>query len=140
MEFIEEAEDEVGLRMDSMMDCVFLLLLYFMCSAQIIPEEKYLGLMMPGGVASTTETLPAELTLAITETGQILCNELEMDTPGSRQLPQLKAKLTQCLEMFGEKQPVVIHPGPEVRQQRVIDVVNACAAVGVKNLSFYANF
>lgn len=140
MEFIEETDTQVGIKMDSMIDCVFLLLLYFMCSAQIIPEEKYLGLMMPGGQSASTETLPAELTLAIAENGQVLCNESPIDTPGNRDLPDLRARLKQCIDLFGEKQPVVIHPQPKVRQQRIIDVVNACSAAGVKNLSFFANF
>jgi biopolymer transport protein ExbD len=54
-------------------------------------------------------------------------------------LPTVRGKLKQVLDLFGEKQPVIIHPQPKVRQQRIIDVLNACAAVGVKNLSFNAN-
>jgi biopolymer transport protein ExbD len=51
----------------------------------------------------------------------------------------LRGKIKQCLDLFGEKQPIVIQPQPKVRQQRIVDVLNACAAVGVKNLSFSFN-
>ncbi len=39
MEFLDEPDEQAEVDMGSMIDCVFLLLLYFMCSAQIIPEE-----------------------------------------------------------------------------------------------------
>jgi biopolymer transport protein ExbD len=35
-----------------------------------------------------------------------------------------------------QTQPVVISPTRSTRQQRVVDVLNACAAAGVKNLAF----
>ena len=34
------------------------------------------------------------------------------------------------------KDPVIIRPAPDTRQERVIDVLNACAAGMVKNLTF----
>lgn len=139
MRFKEEKDEEAEMQMGPMIDCVFLLLLYFISAAQVKVEEKYLGLMVPGGASSSSEVLPEELTLAIAENNQIFCNEVPMDSPVDRELPTVRAKLQQCLDLFGDKQPVVIHPQPKVRQQRIIDVLNACSAVGVKNLSFFAN-
>lgn len=136
----EEAKEETAeIQMGPMIDCVFLLLLYFMSAAQIRPEEKYLGLMMPGGEKSVKESLPAEITLAIADNGQVFYNDQPLDSGRVRNLPTVQAKLKQAIELFGEKQPVVIHPQPRVRQQRIIDVMNACAAANVKNLSFFAN-
>lgn len=139
MRFKEEKDEEAEMEMGPMIDCVFLLLLYFISAAQIKVEEKYLGLMVPGGVSQTPQSLPVELTLAIAENNQVFCNDIPMDTPNDHDLPALRAKLEQCLQLFGDKQPVVIHPQPKVRQQRIVDVLNACAATGVKNLSFFAN-
>ena len=136
----EEAKDETAeIQMGPMIDCVFLLLLYFMSAAQIRPEEKYLGLMIPGGVSKTKKSIPVEITLAIAENGQVFCNKQPVDSQQGRKLPMLESKLKQAIELFGEKQPVVIHPQPKVRQQRIIDVMNTCAAADVKNLSFFAN-
>ncbi len=139
MRFKEEKDEEAEMQMGPMIDCVFLLLLYFISAAEIKVEEKYLGLMVPGGVSSAPEALPQELTLAIAENNQVFCNDQPMDSPGSRDLPTVRAKLEECLGLFGDKQPVVIHPQPRVRQQRIVDVLNACSASGVKNLSFFAN-
>jgi len=122
-----------------MIDCVFLLLLYFIAASKIKPEEKYLGLMMPGNTITNKAPLIVEIRLAITENGQVTFNEQPMDGLTGRDLPTVRAKLRECIDLFGDKQPVVIHPQPMVRQQRIVDVLNACAAAQVKNLSFMAN-
>ena len=139
MRFREDPEDPCEIQMGPMMDCVFLLLLYFISASQIKLEEKYLGLMMPGQAVERPEVLAPELNLAIKENGQVFCNEQPMANPEDKELPLLRGKIKQCLDLFGEKQPIVIAPQPKVRQQRIVDVLNACAAVGVKNLSFSAN-
>lgn len=139
MKFREEKDEACELQMGPMMDCTFLLLLYFIASSQIKIEEKYLGLMVPGNATAAAQSLPAELTLAIAENGQVFCNQQPVGGTDDRLMPMLQAKLKQCIDLFGDKQPVVIHPQPKVRQQRIIDVLAACASAGVKNLSFFAN-
>jgi len=138
MRFKEETDTGCEIQMGPMIDCVFLLLLYFISCAQIKVEEKYLGLMIPGKAVATEKLLP-ELNLAISDNGQIFCNKQPVANPDDRELPMVRAKIKQCMDLFGDKQPVVIHPQPQVRQQRIVDVLNACADVGVKNLSFFAN-
>ncbi len=133
-------QETAEVQMGPMIDCVFLLLLYFISAAQIRPEEKYLGLMMPGMQREQPkESLTPEVTLAISESGEVFYNDLLVGMPGDRDLPNLRMKLKQAITLNGEKQPVVIHPQPRVRQQRIVDVLNACAAEEVKNLSFFAN-
>ncbi len=140
MKFRDEPETPCELQMGPMMDCTFLILLYFISTAQIKLEEKYLGLMVPGNKTATPESLPAELTVAIDEKGNVFCNDVPVGASSDKDLAALQAKLKQVIELFGaDKQPVVIHPQPQVRQQRIIDVLAACAAAGVKNLSFFAN-
>lgn len=134
-----EESQSLEIQMGPMIDCVFLLLLYFMTSAQIKPEEKYLGINIPSSAVASKESLPAELTVAIKETGEVLCNQVVVGTRDDRSLDGLRSKLLQVIQLFGEKQPVVLHPEPKVRHQQIVDVLNACAASGVKNLSFFAN-
>ncbi|MBI2441344.1 MAG: biopolymer transporter ExbD [Lentisphaerae bacterium] len=139
MKFREEKDEGCQLQMGPMMDCTFLLLLYFLASSQIKIEEKYLGLLVPGNAIIDVESPLTELTIAINENGQVFCNEMPVGGADDRLLPLLQGKLKQCIDLFGDKQPVVIHPQPKVRQQRIVDVLAACAASGVKNLSFFAN-
>lgn len=134
----DEPIEELELQMGPLIDCMMILLMYFIIAGQIKTEEKYLGLLIPGG-GTPTAGIPVELVLAINEAGQVSCNDQPLDTPADRELPTLRGKIKQVLNLFGDKQPVIIHPQPKVRQQRIVDVLNACAAVGVKNLSFNAN-
>ena len=134
----DEDIEEIEMQMGPMIDCMMLLLMYFIIAGQIKTEEKYLGLLIPGG-GTPTAGVPVELVLAINEAGQVSCNDQPLDAPTDRELPTVRSKVKQVLNLFGDKQPVIIHPQPKVRQQRIVDVLNACAAVGVKNLSFNAN-
>jgi biopolymer transport protein ExbD len=132
----EDIEQSDG--MAPIINCMMILLMYFIIAGQIKTEEKYLGLLIPGG-GTPAVGIPVELVLAINEAGQVFCNDQPLDSPADRDLPTIRGKVKQCLDLFGEKQPVIIHPQPKVRHQRIVDVLNACAAVGVKNLSFNAN-
>jgi len=135
---IQEEDPQASEGLAPIINCMMILLMYFIVAGQIKTEEKYLGLLIPGG-GTPTAGIPVELVLAINEAGQVFCNDAPLDTPADRELPTVRGKLKQVMDLFGEKQPVIIHPQPRVRQQRIIDVLNACAAVGVKNLSFNAN-
>lgn len=138
MKFKEEKEEACEIQMGPMIDCVFLLLLYFIAAADIKKTERYLGLMMPGG-GESRDTIPVEIKLTIAPSGQVAANEVPVDGPTDKNLPTVIAKLKQAITLFGDKQPVVIHPQPSVKHQRLVDVLNACSAAGVKNLSFFAN-
>ena len=127
-----------SMQLGPMIDCIMMLLMYFIIAGRIESDEKYLGMMMPGS-GSAKETLPVEITVGIMENDQVTFNGSPMDSPSDKELKSLSANLKKCIDMFGEKQPVVIHPQPKVRQQRIADVLDACAMGKVKNLSFQAN-
>ncbi|MBI3987241.1 MAG: biopolymer transporter ExbD [Lentisphaerae bacterium] len=138
MKFKTNADDTPELQMGPMLDCIFLLLLYFISAAQIQPAEKYLGLMVPGRVIDPP-TKVAEIRLQISENGQVFCNDAPVDAPADKDLPMLKAKLQTAIRQFGANQPVVIHPQPRVRQERIVEVLDVCAVADVRKLSFSAN-
>ena len=62
-----------------MIDCVFLLLLYFISAAQIKVEEKYLGLMVPGASARRA-VIAGGINIGHSENNQVFCNDIPMDT------------------------------------------------------------
>ena len=68
--------------------------------------------------------------------GTVSLNNQVMDTPASKELPQLRDWLRDTIDRFGDKDPVIIKPDLDARHERVIDVLNAAAAAGVKNLTF----
>jgi biopolymer transport protein ExbD len=50
-------------------------------------------------------------------------------------MPKLRARLQALIDAFAE-QSVIIRPNDKAPYQRVIDVLNACGAARVKNLTF----
>jgi biopolymer transport protein ExbD len=50
-------------------------------------------------------------------------------------LPETMARL-QAVVADAPDRPVIITPAPDIRQQRVVDVLNACKAANVRNIAF----
>ena len=63
-------------------------------------------------------------------------NNRIFDTPASKEMPELRAQLKDNIDRFGDKDPVIIRPDDNAKQERIIDVLNSAAAAGVKNLTF----
>ena len=62
-----EAGEELGVQMAPLIDCVFLLLVYFLCTSHITKQHKDLGIDLPEAASareakSTHETLIIEVT------------------------------------------------------------------------------
>jgi biopolymer transport protein ExbD len=70
----------------------------------------------------------------ITADGNVIVNNKSYGT--TKELPELRTWLKETIERFGSEDPVIIRPTPETRHERIIDVLNAAAASGVKNLTF----
>jgi biopolymer transport protein ExbD len=134
-------EDKADLT--PMIDVVFLLLIYFMATTQLIKEETDIGITLPSNTApaKNPEHIPSEHFVDILEDGQVLLNGAPMDTPESRDMPQLTKTLTR-LGMADQRMNiptiVTIQADDESMHQRSIDVLNACAAAGIKTVSFGA--
>ena len=67
----ELMREKVGLQIAPLIDVVFLLLIYFMVSAQLKRPEADLGLSLPGSVAVTTQlVMPDEQIIVIDAAGE----------------------------------------------------------------------
>ena len=130
-------DGDVGFQIAPMVDVVFVLLLFFMASAgsQVITKE--LTINLPSGAASAKPgPPPTPIIIDIFPDGKIQMNNKVYDTPTSKELPELRTWLKDTINKFGDKDPVIIRPDPQTKQERIIDVLNSAAAAGVKNLTF----
>ncbi|MES2310252.1 MAG: biopolymer transporter ExbD [Verrucomicrobiota bacterium] len=130
-------EGEFGLQIAPILDLLFVLLIFFMSSAGAQVKEAELGIKIPGGKSSASQeetNPPAQLD--INAMGQVYLNQAPVDTPNSKDMPGLKAQLKELVAKFTDKQPVIIAPSSVARHERIVDVLNACSAAGVKNLAF----
>ena len=130
-------DGDLGFQIAPMVDVVFVLMLFFMASAGLQVVERELGINLPSGRAAVGANEPVTpIVVQIASDGQVLINGQAYDeSPTNAELPGTRDKLKELIS-YGGKDPVIIQPAPDVRQERVIQVLNAAAAGGVKNLSF----
>ena len=127
------SDGEFGFQIAPMLDILFVLLLFFMVSAGAQKHEATLTTQLPGGRPGGN--VPVQV--GIDSDGQVNVSGAPIDTPEDPALPGLVDRLKKIVTA-NATQPVVICPTRSTRHQRVVDVLNACAAAGVKNLAFGA--
>ncbi|NCD22909.1 MAG: biopolymer transporter ExbD [Spartobacteria bacterium] len=131
---------KAAVDMTPMIDCVFLLLVFFMVSTTFNKQEADISFALPGTTEqSDSVEIPDEQIIQITEAGNVFLNDLEYDKPTDPDMPEL----VKTLELFRQtadanKVPAMITIAPEdnVKQQRVVDVLNACTAAKIANVTF----
>lgn len=126
--------------MTPMIDCTFLLLVFFMVGSTLHRQEADISFALPG-VAEQSESveIPDEQVIEIRSDGAVALNDLQYDDPKSTDLPELIEMLERfraTAEANKVEAMLTIAPAPDVKQQRVVDVLNACSAAKIKNVTF----
>lgn len=133
-------DEEPELSISPLIDMTFLLLIYFICTCTLITPEADLGIRLPGMVAQATSVdMPDEQIIEVRHNGQVFLNDKEYDKPSSQDLPELQKVLRSykaASEASGNQALVTIWAEDDTEHQRVIDVMNACAAAKIKDVSF----
>ncbi len=132
--------EEEGFSLDSMLDIVFLLLIYFMVTAAFVKEEADISMSLPSRVEQEEPLdMPEEQVLDILADGRVLLNGLEIDDALSADLPMLTRTLARFRQAADDAQVpafIVVQPDDEARHQRIIDVLNVCAVAQIELVSF----
>lgn len=140
---VKANKDDEEIQMSSMIDIVFLLLIYFIVTTTLAKSEADLGIRLPGTVQqSKTLKMPDEQIIEIDSGGQVLLNSMSFDNSGDHSMPQLTSTLVrfrQASEATKNMAMVTIQADADVPHQRVVDVMNSCAAADIKNVSFGMN-
>ena len=127
-------DGDIGFQIAPMVDVVFVLLLFFMAAAGSQTLTKELSSTLPGVTPSRVQTI--SIPIDILADGRVSVNNRIFDSASSRDLPELRGWLKETIAKFGDRDPVIIRPTPDTRHQRVIDVLDAVSASGVKKLTF----
>lgn len=134
------------LQMTPMIDCVFLLLVYFLWSSSFIPQEY----LLPGELSAAPATAPGgsndeppppeadfeDVVVRLHRSAAGVTWQLnDQDVPTLANLQTLLARIS------GIKQdaPVVLHPDEEVPLGDVIDVYDIARQVGFEKVQFATN-
>lgn len=128
-----------GLQIGPLIDVVFLLLIYFIVTSSLKSPEADLGISLPGSVTQTASLdMPDEQIIEITDLGAVNLNNNLFPNEDGRNLPGLVDMLRryrEASEAAGNKALITIQAEDGTRHQRVIDVMNACAEAGIKNVT-----
>ncbi len=136
----ELINEKVGLQIAPLIDCVFLLLIYFMVSSSLKRSEADLSLTLPGQVAQTKELkMLDEQIIEVRANGSIVLNEKTYLDPYKADLKGLEYTLTRYREasqLANITAMITIAAEDESVHERVIDVLNACAGAGITSVTF----
>jgi biopolymer transport protein ExbD len=126
--------------LDSMLDVVFLLLIYFMVTAAFVKEETDVSLSLPSRVQQDEPLdMPEEQIIDILVDGTVLLNGQMYDGADAPALPTLTTILTRFRQSAADaKVPafIIVQAEDEAPHQRIIDVLNACAVAKISLVSF----
>lgn len=137
---IKAGKDEEEFNMSSMIDIVFLLLIYFIVTTTLKKAEADLGIQLPGTVVqSKSVKMPDEQIIEIQSNGAVILNNTAFDSSNDHNMPELTATLIrfrQASDSLSNPAMITIQASDDALHQRVIDAMNACAAAGIKNVTF----
>jgi biopolymer transport protein ExbD len=139
MAFRFKAEEEpIEMQLSSMVDIVFLMLIYFIVTASLKQEESELKVAIPIDPDVQQEEqvdTPEEVVIDVFETGDIYWNGQITDSAESTEMPELKGILSDLKAAYPE-QAVVVRGQRDSLHKRIVAVLNACTYAGIDMISF----
>ena len=118
-----------------MVDVVFVLMLFFMASAGSQVLEKELSINLPSRT-TTGKPIDIPIIIDIGTDGLVSMNNAPFGQPTDHNLNALRDWFKSTITTVSAGDRVIIKPTPDVRQERIVEVLNAANASGVKNLTF----
>ncbi|HNX53054.1 MAG TPA: biopolymer transporter ExbD [Pontiellaceae bacterium] len=136
----ELSNDKMKLQLVPLIDCVFVLLIYFMVCCTLVRPESDLSLTLPGQVAQTKELkMLDEQIVEVLASGSIVLNGKTYSDPSKADMSGLERTLTRYREasqLAGTTAMITITAEDEAVHERVVDVLNACAGAGITSVTF----
>lgn len=134
------SEIHLGFQIAPMIDVVFVIMLFFMVMAGAVKVEHELKTTLPGNAETSTATeIPDEITIGVSENGQITINEDPVGTPQDKTLDGLfneMTKLKQAAIQSGSKLLITVQAEEAARYERVINVLDVLARADINNVTF----
>ncbi len=134
MRIHSEPDGNLEFQIAPMVDVIFILILFFMCSAGATKVENELSLKLPGRISQDQPMrMLDEQIIEIDEGGQIILNNQEMNTSAlAGTLQRYKA----ISDDAKSGTVITILTAKNTKYQRIIDVLNECAAAKIESVTF----
>ena len=127
----EKLEEEGGsFPLAPMIDILFLLLIFFIATYAYQQVEREMSVALPVSDESTSlEQSTSDIIINITKEGNIIVNRRQVS------INQLKGLLEQASEVLGVDS-VLIRADKKTYHEYVVDVLDVCAGLDIKKVSF----
>lgn len=124
-----------------MIDCVFLMLIYFMVSSTLERQEADIAFQLPGVVEQSEPIeMPDEQVIEIRSDGRAVLNSSEYGSASGNaplmQLTAVLARFKQASDANRVEAVVTLQPAPDATHQAIIRVMDACSAAGISAVNF----
>jgi len=144
MDLTEDLEEvKLELQIAPLIDVVFLLLISFMVAASLIKKEGDISFILPATVNQTEKVkIPLEVLIEIEEDGPVMFEGLTF-AADDKMLNDLAGQVAALKQVAKSQQSpffVNVLPNKFAFHERVINVMDACAAAGVDSLTFSKSF
>lgn len=123
----EESEEELGLNLTSLIDVIFLLLIFFMVTTTFIDPSKKLDLQLPKAKAASAEAKSVPVTIEMGKGGKILLNGKRVN------LKSLESRLNILGKQSGKK-TAIVRADRRLDYGRVVRVLGLCRASGFRDI------
>jgi biopolymer transport protein ExbD len=131
---------QIELQIAPMIDVCFLLLFFYILTSKPVKPESDMTMTLPGTIPQEqTLEIPDEQRLLIQDNGQIVLNDLPLDSIESSELPTLLSTLKRFKETADANKSealITLDVSDKAIHQRVVDVLNACATAGIQGVTF----
>ena len=122
-----------------MIDCVFLMLVYFMTTSSL--EKSEADLAFPAGQAGATAADPLhaidEQRLSLDAQGTVLWNGSRFDLPAeSGALLERLSGFRETCTLAGSEPSLRLLPGPDTPHQAIVSLLDAVSLSGIETLHF----
>ncbi len=125
-----DAQDE-GIQIAPLIDMVFILLVYYVCTTAMGALERQMDLNLPTSDNSMVPRQRAPYFINITKQGQVLISNRVMTDE------ELRAWLKDLHDAYGAAPPpVVIRADRDTAFQDFVKVLDACAAADIRNVAY----
>jgi biopolymer transport protein ExbD len=136
----QQPEAAPGFQIAPMIDVVFVIMLFFMVMAGAVKVEHELKTTLPGNAETAKETdLPDEVTIGISETGEVTLNEDPVGPPGDKLLENLYNQMKQLGQAAVDSKTkllITVQAEESARYERVINVLDCLAKANISNVTF----
>lgn len=120
-----------------MIDTVMFMLIFFMLTTRLGQKEVDLGITLPGALSQSGPVdMPDEQIIEIDSKGIVSLNGRMFEGTGLPDLVKTLVRYRQASDGAKSKCLITIMADNSVDYERVVDVMNACAGAGIKDVTF----